>query len=99
VLEDGPQNEPYPFAAPDEPRFGVMMVSGYMTARKGKTHDGPGLSAHVIDRADNCRVVATFRSEELPNHVLPIRRHEVAYERAMERCVALNALADDEGEH
>jgi hypothetical protein len=46
----------------NEPRFYVATVDGYM----GETSHRPGsrgLSAHVLDRAFNCAVVKTFRSE------------------------------------
>jgi hypothetical protein len=80
-------------------RFDVATGSGFLTARRGKHAATPGLSAHVIDRSDNCRVVATYRSEELPNHVLPVLRHERTCEMAREHADRLNALANDEGNH
>jgi hypothetical protein len=52
------------------PRYHVATVEGYATERGNSRSGGAGLSAHVIDRPNAARVVATFRSEE------PLRRKD-----------------------
>jgi hypothetical protein len=45
-------------------RYHVATVSGDLSPRKGGTAAAAGLSAHVIDRLDAHKVVATFRSDD-----------------------------------
>jgi hypothetical protein len=49
------------------PRYHVATVGGDIVPREGGTAHPVGLSAHVLDRGNAHRVVATFRSEERLN--------------------------------
>jgi hypothetical protein len=46
------------------PRYKVAVVHGYRTLKTGSPHKVPQLAAHVLDRLNAHRVVATFRSED-----------------------------------
>src|SRR4051794_16552611 len=46
------------------PRYKVAVVHGYRTLKTGNPGTPPGLAAHVLDRLDAHRCVATFRSED-----------------------------------
>jgi hypothetical protein len=77
------------------PRYHVITVTGYPNARKGRTKHEPGLSAHVIDRLDAHKVVATFRSEERIGGTDKIGRFNRAVTRGQEGALlAAEALAE-----
>ena len=78
---------------PSIPRFVVTEISGYTDTSKLE-----GLTAHVIDRPYNCRVVASYRSEDIAQGGVNRRTSEMNREevrrRAREHAERLNAAFD-----
>jgi hypothetical protein len=78
------------------PRYHVATVSGDLEPRKGGTSAAMGLSAHVIDRPNAARVVATFRSEERLNEFNARGQIVRSPSRGQEGAIAAaQALADE----
>lgn len=69
--------------APDK-RYVVLTVTGFLTARKGRHSEPPGLSAHVVDTGYG-DIVRTYRTEDASrifNGHHSHRRHVVALAQA-----------------
>ena len=47
-------------------RYVVTELEGFGNADPRSSHANPGLSCHVIDTAWNRRLIATYRTEDLP---------------------------------
>jgi hypothetical protein len=88
-------------AALARPRYHVATVSGYLSTKALNNPRGPGISAHVVDRACAAQVVATFRSEDRvgKSGLAPGRdgRASLGKDRALAAAAALAAKlnADD----
>lgn len=74
-------------------RYYVTELEGHLAPRVGFSKGATGLSTHVIDRAYNCRVVFTARTEDVTARGCPaVEARERIRQAAQTRCDHLNRL-------
>jgi hypothetical protein len=73
-------------------RFVVSTCTGFLTARKGRSSNEPGVTACVLDSLDCYRVVALWRSEDRVTYGLPpAARRQFTIDLARAHAATLNA--------
>ena len=72
-------------------RFVVTELTGYLRLGAGRGgNDSPGTSFHVIDRAYNHKLIATYRTEDVRGGLVRAMKREKQRTAALEHAARLN---------